>query len=342
PGPLQPEKIKAGLPDADPQVKPQPKRRVLSAAGRARLEKKRELARIRAAERAEERRVAREAAMIRAAELRAQREEARRQAAEALRIRREEARARAAALAAERAEAARLRALQVAQARAERARQRAELEHQLAALPNPEEELSFAQPSGGYARARRGRTRADRPGESSVGGVDRAGAAAALESDLRDAPASGGAGAGAPGLAGAFQSLDFAPGNPGFARDGRGGGDAENSRPAGGGFGEGGGPVSWSVEGPVGNRKVLRRVLPKCPDWVSQRGLELTVQLKFQVLDDGTIKRSVVIKRTSGFPDLDRLAIEALQKWKFQPLHNGVGMSNPDVWGIVSFRFMMG
>ncbi|MBI5200032.1 MAG: TonB family protein, partial [Elusimicrobia bacterium] len=58
--------------------------------------------------------------------------------------------------------------------------------------------------------------------------------------------------------------------------------------------------------------------------------------------EDGTIKRSIVIKRTSGFPELDRLALEALRKWKFQPIHNGVGMSDPDVWGIVSFKFTMG
>ncbi|MBI4424966.1 MAG: energy transducer TonB, partial [Elusimicrobia bacterium] len=79
-----------------------------------------------------------------------------------------------------------------------------------------------------------------------------------------------------------------------------------------------------------------------CPDWVSQRGLELTVQLKFQVLESGAVKRSVVIKRTSGFPDIDRLAIEALTKWRFQPVHPGVGTANPDIWGVVSFKFLMG
>lgn len=342
PGPVVPEKIKAGLSDADPATKPQAKRRPLSAAAKARLERKKALLRAQAADLAERARFAREAAAAQAAELRARREEARAAVADAARIRREEARARAAALAAERAQKARLRALRVAQARAEKARQRAELEHQLAALPNPDEALSFAQSAGGYARGRRGR--AGRPVSGALRDSAGPGAPEAL-GDLRDAPSGAGTGAGggaAPGLAGAFQSLEFSPGNPGFSSDGRGGADAENSRPAGGGYGEGGGPVSWSVEGSVGDRRVLRRVLPHCPDWVSQRGLELSVQLKFQVLDDGTIKRGVVIKRTSGFPDIDRLALEALRKWKYQPIHNGVGMSSPDVWGIVSFKFTMG
>ena len=111
------------------------------------------------------------------------------------------------------------------------------------------------------------------------------------------------------------------------------------------GWGGGGGPVNWLLEGPAGNRKLLRQILPPCPDWVAGRNLELKVRLKFRVLDDGTIKEVILVRQTSGFPFIDHLSIEALRKWKFQSLPNISGTDGgkkkyPEVWGVVTFRFV--
>lgn len=97
--------------------------------------------------------------------------------------------------------------------------------------------------------------------------------------------------------------------------------------------------LSWSIEGPVGSRRILRRPLPNSPEWVSRRGLELSVQIKFQVMEDGSVKTGAVIKKTSGFPEIDRLSLESLRTWKFEAIPPG---ETAETWGSVVFRFTMG
>jgi protein TonB len=111
----------------------------------------------------------------------------------------------------------------------------------------------------------------------------------------------------------------------------------EDDSAAGGGAprGTGAGGASWSLEGPAGTRRLLSRALPKSPSWLSERGLDLSVQIKFQVLPGGSVKRGAVVKKTSGFPEVDREALEALKRWRFAPVRGGV-----ETWGVVTFRFL--
>ncbi|HVE13619.1 MAG TPA: TonB family protein [Elusimicrobiota bacterium] len=222
--------------------------------------------------------------------------------------RREEARAEAEAERARKLELARELAERKAAQKAAKARNRAAIEEQLASLPNPDETLSDAPaalPAAGPARGRRG---------SGSGTVDRAGALSA-ESNLDD---------------------------PAFDAAGKEGTDSENARPAGGDVSQegAGGGVGWSIDGPVGNRRLLGRKLPGCPSWVADRALDLTVQIRFQVLEDGSVKKGMVVKKTSGFPDLDKVAMEALGRWRFERAPKG--SAAPDTWGVVSFRFTGG
>jgi TonB family protein len=118
--------------------------------------------------------------------------------------------------------------------------------------------------------------------------------------------------------------------------------DSLNSpAPMGGGVKRTEGSISWSIDGPIGTRRLLKRTLPVSPEWVSQRGLDLTVQVKFQVLEDGSVKPGAIIKVTSGFPELDRLAIDAIKLWKFESVPERDATA-PQTWGVVSFRFTMG
>ncbi|MFA6028734.1 MAG: TonB family protein [Elusimicrobiota bacterium] len=119
---------------------------------------------------------------------------------------------------------------------------------------------------------------------------------------------------------------------------GRGGSTTRDLEPAGGGPVQDGGGVAWSLEGPVGNRRLAHREVPACPDWVSERGLDLVVQIRFQVLEDGTVQRAMAVRRTSGFPELDRVALDALGRWRFEAVRG----SAPDTWGVVTFHFTMG
>jgi TonB family protein len=114
------------------------------------------------------------------------------------------------------------------------------------------------------------------------------------------------------------------------------GADSIFAKEHGGGVGPDGG-VSFTVEGPLGSRRILARVSPDSPDWVATRSLDLTVTVRFQVLPDGTVKPGSVIQKTSGFPDIDARALKALSRWRFQPASARSDAS--EVWGRVTFRF---
>lgn len=225
-------------------------------------------------------------------------------------------------LAEERAERARLLAeekaakeRQLAEERAERARKRAEISNELAAVADPDEPLADAANDPALA------------GRVARGAAGGAVAADTISAGPEVGPSSGRVAA-LPGSSEPVYELEAE------------GHDNVNSKASGGGMGPGAGGSSWTLEGPAGNRRIIKRILPPSPDWINKRSLELTVQIKFQVMEDGTIKHGSVIRKTSGFPEIDQLALEALKRWKFEAIPAKPG--NPQVWGTVTFRFMMG
>ena len=245
-----------------------------------------------------------------------------------------------------RAEAARDAAEQKAAALAERKRvaaelkavkaaKRAELSSALATMEDPDEilEAGAAPAPSGRGSARAGRPAAGGPvaGKGGDGG-------AFGDAESGDG---GGKGGGEAELAGARKAGAAAAlaesADPGDAA-GSGGSDLLDSKAKGGGIGpEGGGGVSFSVDGPLGSRRILVRVSPTSPDWVATRNLSLSVTVRFQVLPNGSVKNGAVISKTSGFPDIDARAIKALSRWRFQPVTAKTG--GEEVWGRVTFRF---
>jgi len=298
PGEYRPEKKKVGAVAPPPQPLPRPKPAVDAQAVTFAKAAKKEARRVRI----EKQRVAA-----------AERAEAARQKKERLAgekarhdadVRAERAhRAEAARLEAERRAAAeRTRQKRLTEDRAAKARKKAEVSQELATMSDPDEALD----ADSAAPAARG-------GEGGKG-------------PLRAASKSGAAAA----LAETAESHD-----PGDAA-GSGGGDLLDAKPRGGGTGPEGGGVSWSLDGPVGSRRVLKRTVPASPDWVGTRGLDLTLTVRFQVLPNGTVKAGAVILKTSGFPEIDRLGLDALRQWRFESVPD---KSGPEVWGRVSFRF---
>ncbi|MBI5622287.1 MAG: TonB family protein [Elusimicrobia bacterium] len=185
---------------------------------------------------------------------------------------------------------------------------RLELSRELAQLDNPDESLAEsveAQASSGGLQRSAASLEEGPPGED--------------RSDLRD-------------------SLNSQPSaSPRTVREGM----DDTNQPMGGGVKRTEGSISWSIDGPIGSRRLLKRSLPVSPEWVSQRGLDLTVQVKFQVLEDGSVKRGAIIKVTSGFPELDRLALDAIKLWRFEAVPKADSAA-PQTWGVVTFRFTMG
>ncbi len=90
-----------------------------------------------------------------------------------------------------------------------------------------------------------------------------------------------------------------------------------------------------SLSGSIKNRKVLKKVSPFYPRSALREGEEGTCVLKFWVSKDGRVKPNILILRSTGYPELDRAAIEALRMWVFEP------SSKDDDWGILTVVYQL-
>ena len=220
------------------------------------------------------------------------------------------------------------------EAKAAKAAKRAELSSALATMSDPDEVLAAdaAPAPSGRGSARKGKPAAGGPvaGKGGDGG-------AFGESTSGEG---GGVGGGQAELAGARKAGAAAAlaesTDPGDGA-GSGGADLIDAKAKGGGEGPEGGGVSYSLDGPVGDRRIISRVSPVSPDWVATRNLDLTVTVRFQVLPDGRVKPGAVIQKTSGFPEIDARALKAVSRWRFQAA--GAKSGAAEVWGRVTFRF---
>ena len=91
------------------------------------------------------------------------------------------------------------------------------------------------------------------------------------------------------------------------------------------------------IEGPLADRKVLNYEIPEFPSWAKEQGiLEASVAIRFWVNKGGDVLPNMRVEHTSGYGRLDRLAMDALSKWKFAPL-----LSEERQWGVITFRFLL-
>lgn len=92
------------------------------------------------------------------------------------------------------------------------------------------------------------------------------------------------------------------------------------------------------IAGPVVVREVLRRVKPKYPDWAQKKGIDGEVELKFWVSPEGFVTY-VEMERTSGHPELDSRAMEALKRYLFSPL--GKDEEQKTQWGKITIKYTL-
>ncbi len=90
-----------------------------------------------------------------------------------------------------------------------------------------------------------------------------------------------------------------------------------------------------SLSGPLQNRKILKKIAPIYPRSALREGEEGTCVLKFWVSRDGKVKPNILILRSTGYPDLDRAAMQALRMWVFEP------SSRDDDWGVLTVVFQL-
>lgn len=88
------------------------------------------------------------------------------------------------------------------------------------------------------------------------------------------------------------------------------------------------------IQGDVAGRKIIRSEKPAYPRWLQEAGITASVTISFSVAPDGSVKKNAMVYRTSGYPELDSLAIDALMGFKFEALPTG-----GDQGGYATFRF---
>jgi protein TonB len=86
------------------------------------------------------------------------------------------------------------------------------------------------------------------------------------------------------------------------------------------------------------NRPISFKVIPEYPAWAEEQGIMGSVRLYFTVDADGNVRTNIRVTKTTGYPALDQLGIDALKKWKFVPLSGG---GDEGQWGIITFNFSL-
>jgi TonB family protein len=94
----------------------------------------------------------------------------------------------------------------------------------------------------------------------------------------------------------------------------------------------------FEIAGPLNNRPILHKVIPPYPAWAEEQGIIGSVRIWFTVTSDGHVRSNMRVTKTTGYPDLDKLALDALKEWTFAVTNTGDDTSQ---WGIITFTFSL-
>lgn len=93
---------------------------------------------------------------------------------------------------------------------------------------------------------------------------------------------------------------------------------------------------TFKIFGALQNRPISEKYLPKYPRWAEEQGLECNVSIHFFVLQDGTVKNNLFIEQSSGYSEMDQLAMKALRAFKFAPI-----AKSEEQEGVIVFYFRL-
>ena len=98
--------------------------------------------------------------------------------------------------------------------------------------------------------------------------------------------------------------------------------------------GEGGSGQGPEIEGDIAGREIQRWFIPDFPRSAEEQGkMDGKVEVKIWVLSSGEVVETAIIQ-TSGVPEFDQDASQALRKCRFEEIEE-----EEKQWGIVTFRF---
>ncbi len=93
----------------------------------------------------------------------------------------------------------------------------------------------------------------------------------------------------------------------------------------------------FSMEGPLKYRKILKLELPPYPRWAEEKGIETSVSIRLWVDPKGKTKDNMYLEKTSGYAELDSLAMQYLARFMFVRIPDD--QPQEDEWGVATFRF---
>lgn len=121
---------------------------------------------------------------------------------------------------------------------------------------------------------------------------------------------------------------------PEFEETGLGSGAGQEAAEAAGGGAQRSG---FSLTGDLSPSDIVSSVFPAYPPWARQKGLtNVTISIRFAVDATGNVLSTMVVAKSTGYPNWDTSVKSALARWKFKPA-TGVGKRN----GVITFRFVL-
>lgn len=143
----------------------------------------------------------------------------------------------------------------------------------------------------------------------------------------------GKSGTGLVGVSGGFSPIGAPGTDPVAGGSGLVGSSVGTGKPGGGGSSS---RLPFEITGPLSGRRIIFQVLPPFPDWAREKGIFATVVLAFYVRHTGVVNvNKTTVERSCGYSQLDTLAREALDQWRFEPLDPSTGEQN----GKITFLF---
>ncbi len=98
--------------------------------------------------------------------------------------------------------------------------------------------------------------------------------------------------------------------------------------------------ASFTVAGPLKGRQIVAKALPEYPEWARARGLtDVQIAMRLEVTPDGSVRSTIILERSSGYPQWDQSCMNALAQWRFAALPADVQQEVQ--WGIITFIFRL-
>jgi TonB family protein len=98
------------------------------------------------------------------------------------------------------------------------------------------------------------------------------------------------------------------------------------------------GDNGYQLEGPLSNRKVIKKNLPRIPGWLKEKNItETKVSIRFYVNKSGNILDDMKVEQSSGYPIFDQIVMDSLKKWIFEQDKKGITKQ----YGVITFKFVI-